>query len=484
MSTMYLDHFGLSEPPFRITPQTAWFFAGAQRGALLDALLYAIDHDEGIIKISGEVGIGKTMLCRMLMERLPSEAEVIYLANPSLSPDALLQTVALELGIVDANPLTILRQIEQALIARYAEGRRVVTIIDEAHAMPKESLEQVRLLSNLESASRKLLQIVLFGQTELDELLALREMRSLHDRITQHFSLAPLAETEVAAYLHHRLEAAGYRGPDLFNKPAVRLMTMGSMGLTRRINILADKTLMAAFAEKTRNVSRRHVRQAAADARYSLPPLKRFGGPMLVTLGVACALLGSGMIAWHFMHQGGEKRDAIQATRSEKNPPSEARFASSSSLATNTTTNERSGSSSADIARSALMSQHSANPRAEKTSALAVEASQSRLGSIAAALLEKSQSHIAQAPATDYFVQLQRVSASDAPSLEAFLQRTLQSLDPAQLRLYQATVDGRKRYGVIFGEYGTAKEAAAAITKMPEWIRALGVYPRQYSALR
>jgi len=238
MTAMYLDHFGLSEPPFRITPQTAWFFTGAQRGALLEALLYAISHDEGIIKISGEVGVGKTMLCRMLLERLPADAQVIYIANPSLSPEALLQTVALELGIRDANSLTILRQIEEALIERYSQGKRVVTIIDEAHAMPQESLEQVRLLSNLESANRKLLQIVLFGQTELDELLALREMRSLHDRITQHFALAPLSEAEVAAYVHHRLDAAGYRGPDLFNRKAIRLVTLASRGLTRRINIL------------------------------------------------------------------------------------------------------------------------------------------------------------------------------------------------------------------------------------------------------
>jgi MSHA biogenesis protein MshM len=464
MTAMYLDHFGLSEPPFRITPQTAWFFTGAQRGALLEALLYAISHDEGIIKISGEVGVGKTMLCRMLLERLPADAQVIYIANPSLSPEALLQTVALELGIRDANSLTILRQIEEALIERYSQGKRVVTIIDEAHAMPQESLEQVRLLSNLESANRKLLQIVLFGQTELDELLALREMRSLHDRITQHFALAPLSEAEVAAYVHHRLDAAGYRGPDLFNRKAIRLVTLASRGLTRRINILADKTLMAAFASGTRNVSPRHVRQAAADARYSLPPVKRFGAPVLIGIGVACGIAGTVMIGLHLLRQDKAPASVAIPTLGSTQP------------------NMAQPESSAPVAVTSVASQSSAiaTPVPPTPS---VQTTPAGLGPIAASLLEESRQHIAQSPAASFFVQIQRVSANDAPSLEAFLQRARQSLDPAQLRLYQATIDGRTRYGVIFGDYVSAKEAAAAIAKMPDWVRALGVYPRQYNAL-
>ncbi|MEC5386689.1 AAA family ATPase [Uliginosibacterium sp. H3] len=461
MTAMYLDHFGLSEPPFRITPQTAWFFTGAQRGALLDALLYAIAHDEGIIKISGEVGVGKTMLCRMLLERLPADAQVIYIANPSLSPEALLQTVALELGIHDANSLTILRQIEEALIARYAEGRRVVTIIDEAHAMPQESLEQVRLLSNLESANRKLLQIVLFGQTELDELLALREMRSLHDRITQHFALAPMSEAEVAAYVHHRLDAAGYRGPDLFNRQAIRLVTLASRGLTRRINILADKTLMAAFASGTRNVSPRHVRQAATDARYSLPPVKRFGAPALIGIGVACGIAGTVMIGLHLLRQ--DKPPAPVAAPQASTRPETA--------------------ASAPIAPIASPLAKSASALVSNPVPLAPQSAPAGLGPVAASLLEESRLHITQSPSGNYFVQIQRVSANDAPSLEAFLQHARASLDPAQLRLYQATIDGRVRYGVIFGDFASAREAAAAIAKMPDWVRALGVYPRQYSAL-
>ncbi len=405
MTTIYLDHCGLSEPPFRITPQTAWFFAGAQRGALLDALLYAIENDEGIMKISGEVGTGKTMLCGMLIERLPTDAQVIYLTNPSLSPQALLQTVALELGIEDANSLTILRQIGQALIERYAAGRRIVIIIDEAHAMPAESLEQVRLLSKLEGANRKLLQIVLFGQPELDELLALREMRSLHDRITQHFSLAPLSEKEVTAYLQHRLEAAGYRGPDLFNRPAVRIMTYASKGLTRRINILADKTLMAAFAAKTRNVTRRHVRQAAADARYSLPPVKRFGAPLLAGVGIACAVAGIGLLGWHLLHavdKPSAARPVVSVTKPAVAVPPDMPAASAPQATVAAATNV-----SAPVA-------------APTPAAPAPLVNTAGVGSATAALLEASRNRIAQSPSSHFFVQLQRVSASDAPSLEAF----------------------------------------------------------------
>lgn len=462
--SIYLEHFGLAEAPFRITPQTAWFYAGAQRGALLDALLYAIAHDEGIIKISGEVGVGKTMLCRMLIERLPADAQVIYLSNPSLSPDALLQTIALELGIANTQPLTVLREIEQALIERYQAGKRVVAIIDEAHAMPRESLEQIRLLSNLESADRKLLQLVLFGQTELDELLALREIRSLQDRITQHFSLGPLAEPDVASYLRHRLEAAGYRGPDLFNGRVARLIAHASRGLTRRINILADKTLMAAFADKTRNVTHKHVRLAAQDARYQLPPAKRLALPVLATTTAVAVLSIAGWLAL----KPGSKAPALTSAPNVAAVPSPE--ASPVAIPV-------------PIAASAPVVTIPALPFAasEPTTPLAID---NKLGPLSNALLASSRPYIKQAAAARFFVQIQRVSEADAASLEAFLQRLQLSLKPEQIRLYRATIDGRTRYGVIFGDFESAREASAAIAAMPEWLRALGVYPRQYSALQ
>ena len=155
---MYLEHFGLREAPFRITPHTEFFFAGANRGATLEALIYAITHDEGIVKVSGEVGSGKTMLCRMLLEKLPKNVETVYLANPSLSRHEILHAIAEELKapLAGKRAHQLLRALQDRLLAIYAAGNQVVVMVDEAHAMPPETLEEIRLLSNLESNRHKL----------------------------------------------------------------------------------------------------------------------------------------------------------------------------------------------------------------------------------------------------------------------------------------------------------------------------------------
>jgi MSHA biogenesis protein MshM len=268
---LYLDHFGLKEPPFRITPHTDFFFDGADRGATLEALIYAILHDEGIVKVSGEVGSGKTMLCRVLMERLPAQVDTIYLATPSLARDEILHAIGdeLQLGLSSDRMSVALRELQEHLISRYGEGRRVVILIDEAHVMPDETLEQVRLLSNLESNRHKLLQIVLFGQPELDATLAKASLRQLRDRITHSFRMRPLSMPEVAKYLSFRMRAAGYRGPDLFTPRAVSLVARAAGGLTRRINILADKALLSAFTENGHAVTDRHVRAAVRDSEFA-----------------------------------------------------------------------------------------------------------------------------------------------------------------------------------------------------------------------
>jgi len=268
--SLYLEHFGLKEPPFRITPHTDFFFDGADRGATLEALLYATLHEEGIVKVVGEVGSGKTMLCRVLIERLPAHVETVYLANPSFSREEILYAVAEELRIeFERERVTgALHALHDRLIDSYGRGRRTVILIDEAHAMPEETLEQVRLLSNLETSRHKLLQIVLFGQPELDEVLALASMRQLKDRITHSFRMRPLQAAEVATYLSFRMRAAGYRGPDVFAPAAVTRIARASGGLTRRINILADKGLLAAYSEGAHAVIQKHVRAAVADSEF------------------------------------------------------------------------------------------------------------------------------------------------------------------------------------------------------------------------
>ena len=300
---LYLEHFGLHEPPFRITPHPDFFFDGADRGATLEGLLYAILHDEGIVKVSGEIGSGKTTLCRVMMERLPAEVETVFLANPSYSRSEILHAIAEELGLPANNDPAVpaLRELQAKLLELYGSGKRVVVMIDEAHAMPEDTLEQVRLLSNLESSRHKLLQIVLFGQPELDEALGKPSMRQLKDRITHSFRTRPLLVDEVAKYVSFRMRAAGYKGPEVFSPAAIAAITRASSGLTRRINVLCDKSLLAAFAGNRHAVTPREVRAAVADSDFApvsgaRPRRSRaLAAAALIALG---AFAGAGVFYW------------------------------------------------------------------------------------------------------------------------------------------------------------------------------------------
>jgi MSHA biogenesis protein MshM len=275
---MYYEHFGLNQAPFKITPNTDFFFGGGNRGPILEALIYAITHGEGIVKVSGEVGSGKTMLCSMLQSRLPAHVETVYLANPSVSPEEILHAIAFEMQLKldpQVSRLAVMHAIQERLLQRHAEGKRVVLFVEESQGMPIPTLEEIRLLSNLETKSDKLLQIVLFGQPELDENLRQNQIRQLKERITHSFRLEPLAVAEVREYLMFRLRAAGYHGPDLFTEAIVREITRISGGLTRRINLIADKALLAAFAENTHSIRQKHIDAAVRDSEFAqqhLPP--------------------------------------------------------------------------------------------------------------------------------------------------------------------------------------------------------------------
>ena len=269
---MYLEYFGLGKPPFRITPDTHVFFEGSQRGPALYALKYAVESGEGITKVVGEVGTGKTMLCRMLPTVASDDIDWVYLAHPSLSAEQILQEIARELGLEVAaygDKLAVMRGLHSTLLQRHAANRKVVVLVEEAQEVPLQTLEELRLLSNLETDEHKLLQIVLFGQPELDERLGDRKIRQLRERITHSVYLLPLDLPDIHAYLNFRLRASGYHGPELFSPRSARTIQKYSHGLIRRINILADKALLAAYSSGSSIIRDSDIKRAAIDSQYT-----------------------------------------------------------------------------------------------------------------------------------------------------------------------------------------------------------------------
>lgn len=264
---MYLAHFGLKEFPFGLTPDTGYFFAGAGIQAALNTLLVALDSGEGLIKIVGEVGSGKTLLCRYLLNQLESKGwAAAYVPNPHLSPAALNRALLVELGadVKSGIAYGLTKALEIRLLELAQAGTPAVALIDEAQAMPLESLEALRLITNLETEKRKLLQIVLFGQPELDVRLADPSVRQIRSRIAFHERITPLAAHETPVYLMHRVTQAGATGP-LFTPATAKNLHRLSQGMPRLLNILAHKTLLLAYGEGRAQAEPRHANLAARD---------------------------------------------------------------------------------------------------------------------------------------------------------------------------------------------------------------------------
>ena len=296
---MYRAYFGLREPPFGITPDTSFIFACTAHQEALNTLLIAVKTGEGFIKITGEVGTGKTLLCRRFLATLGSSCVSAYIPNPYLDPRSLLLALADELGTPlkkDADQHQLLKSLTLALLGFARQGKQVVICLDEAQTMPLESLEALRLLTNLETEKRKLVQVVLFGQPELDKRLAQPSVRQLRQRITFHYQLGALAKNELDHYLTHRLNIAGYRGNRLFTTSAVKLMHRLSGGIPRLVNILAHKTLLLVYGEGERQVLPRHVRAAAADT-----PSVKFGLHPVWWFAFAMLLVSVGGVIWKFL---------------------------------------------------------------------------------------------------------------------------------------------------------------------------------------
>lgn len=267
---MYLQHFALSEAPFSITPDTDFYFNNPSHQQAMNVLQVALRSGEGFIKIIGEVGTGKTLLCRQLLNQLSNDEQYVtaYLPNPNLSPADLNLALAEEMGLQcdkDDSQHNIHKRINERLIELAADGKQTVLLIDEAQAMPELSLEALRLLTNLETEKSKLLQIVLFGQPELDVMLERPSIRQLKQRIIFSYRLEPMSKEGVQAYLAHRLLIAGYAGVTLFSSRVVEQLFIASRGIPRLVNILAHKSLMLAYGQGAREISAQHLQAAIAD---------------------------------------------------------------------------------------------------------------------------------------------------------------------------------------------------------------------------
>jgi len=468
---LYLEHFGLSEPPFRITPHTDFFFDGADRGATLEALIYAILHDEGIVKVSGEVGSGKTMLCRVLMERLPAHVETIYLATPSLARDEILHAIAddLDLKLSGERTTVALRELQEHLIRLYAAGRRVVILVDEAHVMPEETLEQVRLLSNLDSNRHKLLQMVLFGQPELDATLAKPSLRQLRDRVTHSFRMRPLAAPEVANYVSFRMRAAGYRGPEIFTPRALALVARASAGLTRRINILCDKALLAAFTESSHAISDKHVRAAIADSEFAAVARNRrpaFYAAAALAAGVA---LGAAIPWWFFSGRQPQPAPA-QAVPAQAAPPS-------------IPLPEKSVEPPPPP---------SPPPPPPPPPSRLSEAQAGRLAGyspgrqpLLAARLVAARELLERAPDESYAIELFITENTDPARMERFLLRARDLVRIEELAVIPLAGGGQYRLRVVYGQFDSREAAREAEKRLPpRYQNAFQTSPRSFAELR
>ncbi|MCX7156462.1 MAG: AAA family ATPase [Rhodocyclales bacterium] len=517
---MYLEHFGLNEPPFRITPHTDFFFDGANRGATLDALIYAITHDEGIVKVSGEVGSGKTMLCRVLMERLPENVTIIYLANPSLSREDILYAIADELRLdvpENARSSLVLRTLQDHLIKSFGEGRQVVVLIDEAHAMPVETLEEIRLLSNLEANRNKLLQLVLFGQPELNDVLARPDMRQLKERITHNFGLEPLVRDDITHYLDFRMRAAGYRGPSVFSVPALKMIARSSLGLTRRINILADKSLLAAFSSGSHQIGPKEIRAAIRDCEFSEAT---YGGkaarkPQAVWIASALTLAALAAFVWMstaLRTDGGVPATAIAAPPAPASATSAASAVPAAVGAEQTVPPATASASppSADpppapgsappqspaVPPAALVAASPSTPTTTSPSlpaakpnpaatALPPNATKPSIGPLTLERLQAGHAWLEKLPNDRWFIQVFATDAGRHGEIETLLRRLSSGkTDMSNVRVYYSELSGTPRYGVTYGDFGTREAASAAIRGLPPALRANKPYPRQVVRLR
>ena len=292
---MYLDHFKFKELPFTITPNIGFFCNLKGHQEALNTVLFSLRSGEGFIKIIGEVGSGKTLLCRKLLDSLDQDYITAYIPNPDLNPIELRKALASELDLnlpPHHDQHELLAQINQRLLSLHAAGKRIVLFIDEAQALPPESLETLRLLTNLETETTKLLQVVLFGQPELDERLNQTNLRQLKQRISFSYYLPLMSREDLDSYLFHRLATAGQTYGSLFTKKARDLLFQASNGVPRVVNILCHKALMAAYGRGEPNVTPQTMRLAVQDTDVAMTSNRFLLGIIVSLISLIIVVLG------------------------------------------------------------------------------------------------------------------------------------------------------------------------------------------------
>jgi len=322
---MYTSFFGLGEKPFAITPDPRYLFMSERHAEALAHLLYGINEAGGFIQLTGEVGTGKTTVVRSLLERMPGHADVAVILNPQLTPVEFVLTICEELGIFmrddDASSIKdLVDLLNKRLLEAHAKGRRVVVIVDEAQNLTPETLEQVRLLTNLETASQKLLQIILIGQPELREVLARVELRQLAQRITGRYHLNPLSRAETASYVNHRLKVAGSATGEIFSATALREVHRLSDGIPRIINVICDRALLGAFTQEQHRIGPAMVRDAAGEVygRAFNPPWTK----LLIGASGTVAVLGLVLGIWQLLPNRADGEEQLTAaTQPAVTPP-------------------------------------------------------------------------------------------------------------------------------------------------------------------
>lgn len=508
---MYFGHFGLSEPPFAHSSTTEFFYEGSNRGATLDALIYVLTHGEGVegvIQVTGDAGSGKTTLCRSLMKRLPAQMQTIYVAKPDLSREEFLRSIAdqLNFGVAEscaaaARSTHAIEELQRALAEKHTASRQVVLLMDEAHAMSAEALEDALTLYDLESSCHKLLQIVLFGQPELKDTLGLPQIRKFKNRFTHHFVLQPFNAKAVAEYLMSRLRDAGYRGPGIFSAEAIRMIARASSGFIRRVDILADKSMLAASRANAREIKAQHVKAAFEDDAITTRFHWRDRLDLLnyrpVSTRIIFSTLAAGMLSvlgWQALYSSPTEvasiaasapleahlpvRASITAPAPVPAPVYPARTPSSVSVAASTPPAPPSISSKPSISSQSLENAVEMSTFPQNQPGAAAEQPRSAKSSIAGVKLAEyallaqrvgeTRKAVAAADPDFYTIHLFATDNVQPDRMERFLARAQGVVDLSDLYVHPVTDGDQAKFRVTYGIYSSRDEATAAVAELPQ----------------